>query len=377
MFFVAFFIVSLACSAISIKTLIGYSDIKLIYKIIIGAFIVLGWFGIFILKLLKLEDILSTGMYSVISTALYTLMGFVLILFVVLMLRDVVWYALYYSLKLFKIDALSLDPQNLSMLNKANLIVVFVAILTSGYAVYEGTKIPNVINEQVYSNKLSRNLRIVQLSDLHITRSTSDNRILSIINMVNNLNPDVIVLTGDTIDDNIEKTKDKIALLSNFSAPFGVYAIMGNHEFYNDVYAAKKLLEQNNIKFLFNGGVFVANSNIYITGIPDFTTMFDRINLWRSVKDTKKDDFRVLLSHQPLIINSINKDLYDIVLSGHTHGGQIFPMQFFAKKANQYLAGRYSVNGIELFVSRGAGAWGPPMRLFAPSDIMVIDLLKK
>lgn len=377
MFFVAFFIVSLACSTISIKTLIGYSDIKLIYKIIIGAFIVLGWFGIFIIKLLKLEDILSTSMYSVISTALYTLMGFVLILFVVLMLRDVVWYALYYSLKLFKIDTLSLDPQNLSMLNKANLIVVFVAILTSGYAVYEGTKIPNIINERVYSNKLSRNLRIVQLSDLHITRSTSDNRILSIINMVNSLNPDVIVLTGDTIDDNIEKTKDKIALLSNFSAPFGVYAIMGNHEFYNDVYAAKKMLEQNNIKFLFNGGVFVANSNIYVTGIPDFTTMFDRINLWRSVKDTKKDDFRVLLSHQPLIINSINKDLYDIVLSGHTHGGQIFPMHFFAKKANQYLAGRYSVNGIELFVSRGAGDWGPPMRLFAPSDIMVIDLLKK
>lgn len=377
MFFVAFFIVSLACSAISIKTLIGYSDIKLIYKIIIGIVIVLGWFGAFAFRAMKFDNILSTEIYTAILTTLYILLGFVLILFVALMLRDVVWYALYYSLKLFKIDVLSLDPQNLSMLNKANLIVVFVAILASGYAVYEGAKVPDVIKEQVFSAKISKNLRIVQVSDLHITRTTTDNKILSIIDIVNKQNPDVIVLTGDTIDDNIEKIKDKINLLSNFSAPYGVYAIMGNHEFYNDVYAAKKMLEQNNIKFLFNGGVFVANSNIYITGIPDFTTMFDRINLWRSVKDTKKDDFRVLLSHQPLIINSINKDLYDVVLSGHTHGGQIFPMQFFAKKANQYLAGRYSVNGIELFVSRGAGAWGPPMRLFAPSDIMVIDLLKK
>ena len=304
-------------------------------------------------------------------------MGFVLILFVALMLRDVVWYILYYSLKKLNFNSLNIDPQNLSLLNKANLVVVVIALLTTVYAIYEGQKAPDIIHDTVYSNKISRNLRIVQVSDMHISRVTSDNKILNIINEVNKLNPDIIVLAGDMIDDNIEKTRNKIALLSNFSAPYGVFSVMGNHEFYNDVYEAKKILEKNGIKFLFNGGVFVANSNIYITGIPDFSTMFERINLWRSIKDTKKDDFKVLLSHQPLIINSLNKELYDVVLSGHTHGGQLFPMHILAKKANQYIAGRYSVNGIDLFVSKGCGNWGPPMRLFAPSDILVIDLLKK
>lgn len=377
MFFVAFFIIALACTIISIKTLIGYSDFKFVYKLLIGIIIALGWFGAFIIKVLKLDTILSDNVYSVLSTSLYTLMGFVVILFIVLLLRDIVWYILYYSLKLLKFNVMHMDPQNLSLLNKANLIVVFVALLISSYAIFEGNKVPEIINETVKSDKISRNLRIVQISDLHITRATSDNRILSIVDTVNNLNADVIVLTGDIIDDDIEKVQSKIALLSTLSAPYGVFSVMGNHEFYNNVYEAKKVLEQNGIKFLFNGGTFVANSNIYITGIPDFSTMFERINLWRSIKDTKKEDFKVLLSHQPLIVNSLNKDLFDVVLAGHTHGGQIFPMHLLAKKANFYLAGRYNVNGIDMIVSRGAGTWGPSMRLFAPSDIIVIDLLKK
>ena len=280
-------------------------------------------------------------------------------------------------MKLLKIDAWYIDPQNLSLLNKANLVVVIVAVLISAHAFYEGNKEPNIINETIYSSKISRNLRIVQISDLHITRATSNDRILSIVNKVNMLNPDIIVLTGDTIDDNIRLIQDKVGLLSSLSAPYGIYSVMGNHEFYNDVYEAKKMLEDIGIKFLFNGGNFIANSNIYVTGIPDFTTMFERINLWRSIKDTKKSDFKILLSHQPFIVNSLNKDLFDVVLAGHTHGGQIFPMHLLAKKANFYLAGRYNVNGIDMIVSRGAGTWGPPMRLLAPSDIIVIDLLKK
>lgn len=370
-------IIALACSAITIKTLIGYTDFKLFYKILIGVFIVLGWFGLFIVHALKSQSFLTDVAFASISSFLYTLLGFVLILFVVITLRDVVWHLVYYLLKLMKIDVWYLDPRNLSLLNIANLVVVLVAVLTSVYAFYEGHKDPDIVNETIYSNKISKNLRIVQISDLHITRATSKDKILSIVNKVNMLNPDVIVLTGDTIDDNIRLIQDKISLLSNLSAPYGVYSVMGNHEFYNDVYEAKKMLEDIGIKFLFNGGTFVANSNIYVTGIPDFTTMFERINLWRSIKDTKKEDFKILLSHQPFIVNSLNKDLYDVVLSGHTHGGQIFPLHILAKKSNFYLAGRYNVNGIELIVSRGAGTWGPPMRLFAPSDIIVIDLLKK
>lgn len=377
LFYLAFIIIATACSTITIKTLIGYSDMKLMYKIAVGVAVVLGWFGILIIHLIKLIPNLNTGFYSVTSSVLYALMGFMFILFIIIMLRDIVWYLIFYSLKLFKIDAWYLDPRNLSILNIANLIVILIAFSVSMYASYEGNKIPDVIKETIQSSKISRNLRIVQVSDLHITRATSNNKIIKTINVINSQDPDIIVLTGDTIDDNISSVEEKLNLLSGLSAPYGVYAIMGNHEFYNDVYAFKRAIENIDIKFLFNGGVHIANSNIYLAGLPDFSTMFERINLWRSIQNSQKSDFKILLSHQPVIINSLDKELYDLVLSGHTHGGQIFPIHLLTKKANQYLAGRYKANGIDLIVSRGAGAWGPQMRLFAPSDIVVIDLLKK
>ena len=377
LFYLAFINIATACSTITIRTLIGYSDMKLMYKIAVGVAVVLGWFGILILRLLKLIPNLNTEFYSVTSSVLYALMGFMFILFIIIMLRDIVWYLIFYSLKLFKIDAWYLDPRNLSILNIANLIVILIAFSVSMYASYEGNKIPDVIKETIQSSKISRSLRIVQVSDLHITRATSNNKIIKIINVINSQNPDIIVLTGDTIDDDISSIEEKLNLLSSLSAPYGVYAIIGNHEFYNDVYAFKRAIENIDIKFLFNSGVHIENSNIYLAGLPEFSTMFERINLWRSIQNSQKSDFKILLSHQPVIINSLDKELYDLVLSGHTHGGQIFPMHLLTKKANQYLAGRYKANGIDLIVSRGAGAWGPQMRLFAPSDIVVIDLLKK
>ena len=377
LFYVTLIILALACSAITIKTLVGYADIKLRYKLVIGIVIVLGWFGVLIVNALKSTTFISPSVYSAISTVLYSLMGFVFILFIFIVMRDIIWYMLFYLSKLLNIDAWYIDPQNLSVLNKANFLIVVLSILVCSYATYEGNKTPQIVKETIESDKLSRDLRIIQISDIHITRSTPDSKILRIVNEANMQNPDVIVLTGDIIDDKIDTIGEKIKLLSGLSAPFGVYAIMGNHEFYNDVYAFKKEIENIGIKFLFNGGVHVANSNIYLSGLPDFSTMFERINLWRSVKSSEKGDYRVLLSHQPLIIDSLNKEMYDLVLSGHTHGGQIFPIHVLAKKSNFYLSGRHNVNGIELIVSQGSGTWGPNMRLFAPSDIVVIDLLKK
>ena len=152
---------------------------------------------------------------------------------------------------------------------------------------------------------------------------------------------------------------------------------MGNHEFYNDVYAAKRILDKSKLQFLFNGGVHIKNSNVFLAGIPDMGTMAERINFWRTLNRSKQSDYKVLLSHSPSIVNSLSKGLVDLVLSGHTHGGQIFPLHWFAKKANNYLAGLYNKNGTDLYVSRGTGTWGPSMRFFAPSEITIINLLQK
>ena len=106
----------------------------------------------------------------------------------------------------------------MSLLNYANLIVLGVSILVCAYAFYQGYKLPNVVEQKIYTNKISRNLRIVQISDMHITRATPISRVAQIVNMVNNLSPGVIVLTGDTIDDNINLIEKQLNMLREFSA---------------------------------------------------------------------------------------------------------------------------------------------------------------
>jgi len=293
------------------------------------------------------------------------------------MMRDIVWYTIFGIAKLLKNDGWHIDPKNVSLLSKANFIVILFSIMVCAYAIYEGNKLPQVHEEFIYSDKINSNLRIIQLSDLHITRATSTTRLRQLVEQVNMLNPDVVVLTGDTIDDNVFLIEEQLNMLKEISAPYGTYSIMGNHEFYNDVYAAKRVLDSLGLKFLFNGGVHINNTNVFIAGIPDLNTMFERVNFWRTLNPSKKEDFKVLLSHTPIIINSLSDGIVDLVLAGHTHGGQIFPFHWLVKQANDYLAGKYKVNGIDMYVSRGAGAWGPQMRLFAPSDIVVINLLKK
>ena len=376
-FFFAAIIIAIACSAITIKTLVGYSDLKLVYKVMIAVVIVLGWFAASVMHLLGLVNGLHSWFYTFVSHFLYGLMGFVFVLFIMIMLRDIVWYAVYEIAKLLKIDGWHIHPKNLSLLNKANMIVVIFSLVVSIYGFYQGYKLPKVQEIFIYSDKINNNVRIAQISDLHINRATPVSRIAKIVNQVNMLSPDVIVLTGDTIDDNVLLIEEHLAALKELSAPFGVYSIMGNHEFYNDIYASKRVLDAHNMKFLFNGGVHIGNTNVFISGIPDLNTMYERVNLWRTINQSNKEDYKVLLSHAPNIIDSLSKGLFDLVLSGHTHGGQIFPFHLLVKHANQYLAGEYDVNGTKLYVSRGAGTWGPTMRLFAPSDIVIINLLKK
>jgi len=376
-FFLAGLIVAVACSIITIRTLVGYTDLKLVYKLIVGTVVVLGWFAFLIVGFIRKYNILNAEAYPIVANGLYYLMGFVFILFIVIMMRDIVWYTIFGIAKLLKNDGWHIDPKNVSLLSKANFIVILFSIMVCAYAIYEGNKLPQVHEEFIYSDKINSNLRIIQLSDLHITRATSTTRLRQLVEQVNMLNPDVVVLTGDTIDDNVFLIEEQLNMLKEISAPYGTYSIMGNHEFYNDVYAAKRVLDSLGLKFLFNGGVHINNTNVFIAGIPDLNTMFERVNFWRTLNPSKKEDFKVLLSHTPIIINSLSDGIVDLVLAGHTHGGQIFPFHWLVKQANDYLAGKYKVNGIDMYVSRGAGAWGPQMRLFAPSDIVVINLLKK
>ena len=380
MFFIAFFVLGLACSIVSIKTLIGYGELKRFSKIIISFLIVWGWMAPLIVGLLEYCSGLSPVAFKFLSISSYALMGFVFVVFCLLLLRDIIWYSIYGVAKLLRVDNWSVNPKNLSMLKYANRIVIGVSLLICIYAFYQGGKIPDFNTIVVESSLLKKDIRIVQLSDLHIDRTTSINRIKKIVEKVNSVSPDVIVMTGDITDDSPIYLDTQLAELMNLKAPYGVFISIGNHEFYNGLSAWLHKYHELGFKVLFNKGETVDN-NVFISGIPDVHTANSEfganINFKQALEGSHTEQYRILLSHNPEMADSVTGINYQMILSGHTHGGQIFPFHYFVKKANKYLSGDYNVNGIKLHVSSGAGTWGPSMRLFAPSEIAIIDLLKK
>lgn len=373
----SFIIIAIASSIITINILIGISEIKSAKKITIAASIFIGWLGVIPLYWMKKYDILPDKVYFVLEYIFNFLLVFVFVLFLLLLLRDIVWYIVSNAFKLEDKIPWDWNPNNKTKLNKVNLIIIFICFSVCLYASWQAHKLPIIENKDVYNDKITGNLNLIQVSDLYLSRTSSEDQLEKLIIQINSLRPDVIVFTGDIINDKIEKVEPLIKKLQQLSAPYGLYAVMGDNEFHNNVYEAKKLFERNRIKFLFNGGITIKSSNIFISGIPDYITMTERINLHRTIYKSDKNSYRVLLSHSPIIIDALSKEVFDFVLAGHTLGGQFFPFHWFIKRMNKYLYGNYQVNGIDMFVSKGVGACGPKMRLFAPTDIASINFRSK
>lgn len=381
-FIIAAFVIVVACSAITIKTLVGYNDFSFISKIIISALVIIGWSAPLLVGWIRKHNYFDGTLFNIISYCGYFLFGLMFILFAMLILRDFVWYLVFGIAKLVDSAGWGLNPKNISSLGFANLFVVIVALGTSIYALYEGVKVPLVNKVEFSSKRLDNDLHIVQLSDLHINRTSSAEHLQKVVANTNALNPDLIMLTGDVVDDQISHLDRYMEILKGLKAKYGVYFSVGNHENYNGLPSILKKLHSLGIEILLNRGVKIGGTNIFVSGIPDMQTAMSSqylaVNFEKATKGSSPKDYRILLSHSPEMADYVTKIAFDLVLTGHTHGGQIFPFHLLVKKANKYLAGAYKVNDVDVYVSRGAGYWGPPMRLMAPSEItyMAIKAVK-
>lgn len=377
-FIIATLVIVIACSTITIKTLVGYNDFNLIGKIIISAVVVFGWSAPLLIGWIRKNNYFDGTLFNIISYSGYFLFGLVFILFIMLFLRDFIWYLIYGLAKLLDSAGWGLNPKNVNSLRYANLIVVVLAFIISLYAVHEGIKIPQIKKVEFTSARLQKDLRIIQLSDLHINRTSSAEHLQKLVDTVNGLNPDMIMLTGDVVDDHISHLDRYMDILKGLKAAHGVYFSVGNHENYNGLSFILKKLSSLGFEVLLNRGIKVEGTNIFVSGIPDMqTAMSSRylaVDFEKATKGAASDNYRILLSHSPEMADYVTKIAFDLVLTGHTHGGQIFPFHLLVKQANKYLAGTYKVNDVNVYVSRGAGYWGPPMRLLAPSEITEITV---
>lgn len=371
-FIFAISVLAFACALISIKTLVGYTDQKKIVKFIISTLIITAWFAPLLIKVFEKFKFINPENLMLIAKSLYFGLGFVFILFILLITRDILWYVFYTLAWIIKKSSWHIHPKNLSLLSHANFATIICAVIISVYAYAEGAIVPRTKTIEFQSPKIAQTIKIVQLSDIHLEAYSNLKKLAEIVQKVNAMEPDVIVITGDSVDDSVEKLQTQIKLLAKLKAKYGVFISNGNHEAYAGLLNWYVEFEKRGFVVVNNTGFFIKDLNLYIAGVPDLYT--NTVNLAMALKNSQEDNYRLLLSHHPMVIDFIYHNDVDLQLSGHTHGGQIFPLNFLSQKINKYLSGTYKINNVDLYVSRGTGAWGPQMRLFAPAEITEIIL---
>ncbi|HEX7665964.1 MAG TPA: metallophosphoesterase [Polyangiaceae bacterium] len=222
--------------------------------------------------------------------------------------------------------------------------------------------------------------KIVQLTDVHVGPTIHKAFIDDLVAKANAEKPDVVAITGDLVDGSVESLAEHVAGLAKLEAKHGVFFVTGNHEYYSGVDEWIAHLTTLGIKVLRNQRVPIGgDAGFDLAGVDDAHAASYGHGHAMSVKSALwgRDEARavVLLAHQPKAIFDAKKGNVDLQLSGHTHGGQLFPWNFFVKLDQPYVEGLFDHDGTQIYVSPGTGYWGPPMRLGTRAEITVIELV--
>lgn len=260
-------------------------------------------------------------------------------------------------------------------------IVLLLTLITTiyGYINSHDTKITEY--NITLKKDLKENFKIAAFSDLHIGADMSHKRLGKEVSIINNLKPDIIFIIGDIIDHNIEDlTQAHLDELKKLNAPLGVYAVMGNHDYYSaDINTIKNLLEQANINTLIDDVTYIEEKGFYIIGRDSLRHTNDngskRQNiqaLYDKIEDKTKP--LIILDHVPKGIEDGKKINADIQISGHTHDGQTFPLNLLVRKISYLAHGMFLDDGFYYIVSSGIGLWGPPVRIGTNAEIIFINV---
>ena len=240
-----------------------------------------------------------------------------------------------------------------------------------------------IVEVQIRLAKLPKELdgfSIVQLSDLHVGPTIDRAFVELVVDRANRLAPDLVALTGDLVDGSVKKLATEIVPLGSLRAKHGVFAVTGNHEYYSGADAWIATIGKLGVRYLRNELVTIGDgaAAFDLAGVDDHESRRYRGHGEDMKAATAKRDPEralVLLAHQPRQVKRASQHGVNLQLSGHTHGGQIWPWHY-AVMAQQggLLAGRYEIGGTQLYVTRGCGFWGPRIRVLAPLEITRVVL---
>ncbi len=259
-------------------------------------------------------------------------------------------------------------------------IPLVLSILIASYGYFEAKDIHTervIIRTSKIPEEVGK-LKIVQVSDIHLGLIAREEKLKRIIKEVKAVNPDMLVSTGDLVDGQSDSLTGLTELLKEIHPKYGKFAITGNHEFIAGLNQSLDFTEKAGFTVL-RGERLTVSGLINVVGVDD--PMGKRYGLFRDVKEKEllsglpRDKFILLLKHRPLVDENA-LGFFDLQLSGHTHKGQIFPYSLLTKIYYPADAGCLNlVNNSYLYVNRGAGTWGPPIRFLSPPEVTVIELV--
>lgn len=225
-------------------------------------------------------------------------------------------------------------------------------------------------------------LTIVQISDVHVGPTIKARYVDAIVDAVNRLEPDLIAVTGDIVDGSVAQLADHTKPLERLTARYGAYLVTGNHEYYSGAAQWIAEFQRLGLRVLLNEHVVLEHNGtrFIVAGVTDYSAgQFDqahRSDPSAALADAPGDvRIKLLLAHQPRTALAAAQAGYTLQLSGHTHGGQFFPWNFFVRLQQPFTAGLAQLDALWVYTSRGTGYWGPPKRLGAPSEITHLRLV--
>jgi len=306
-----------------------------------------------------------------------------------------IWFAflVYFLLSILFIDIIrlfdgwfhflpSIITENYENAKKITAIVVIALV---GLIVFLGNL--NKRNIEIRTLKINipkgdsklNELNIVMASDIHLSPIDGERLLVRIVDKINSLNPDIVLLAGDIVDDKAKVLEDR-GIGESFrklKSEYGIYSITGNHEFINGVDSCVRYAENFGIKFLRDSYTMI-DSSFYLIGRDDTSmTQFTgkrRKTLEEIVKDISGNYPKILLDHTPFKLEQAEQNKMDLQLSGHTHHGQIWPGNIITNMIYELSWGYKKKGNTHYYVSSGAGTWGPPVRIGSSSEVVNIKV---
>ncbi len=343
-----------------------------------------------LLRILKIEG----PILDFIAWFGYLDLGFISLIFVLLLARDTGRLLIRLLNKLYqktggkcrnhkKLKQLPDIARRRLILNSVNVGLLAGSGLLTGYGCYKARSLPDIKKVEIKLFNLPNaliGLRIVQISDLHVSPTLKRAWVRMIVDQIPPLKPHLIVFTGDLADGSVLHLGNDVLPLAELTAPYGKYFVTGNHEYYSGIYSWLAMIKKLGFTVLLNEHRIICHGKgkITLAGVTDFRAgrflKEHTSNPEAALSGAPQTDLKILLAHQPKSIFAAAKAGYDLQISGHTHGGQFFPWNLLVGLDQPFTSGLHRLESTQIYVSRGTGYWGPPLRLFAPSEITLLKL---